>query len=91
MTPTTRARLASARELLLVGLVGHALDALERALLVEHPALDDATVATAAVTTRRARTALRAAHRLRVALAAYTRAVDDALAHDDRGFTDLPF
>lgn len=61
-----------------------AIHALRLALVAEHPLLDDDTAAPDDPPVRRAaRRALRQAARLRRALRAYRRAVDDALAQPD--------
>lgn len=91
MSPAALARLATARELVVVALVDHALDALERALVVEHPNLDDPNLPDVSPTMRRARAVLRAARRLHSSLVAYTRAVDEAVSAPDHSLRDLPF
>jgi hypothetical protein len=88
MTPSRLHRLLFAPELLVLDLADAALVTLRRALLTEHPTLDDPAVDHPPVH-RRALLLLRLARRLRRASAAYRRAVDDALRLPPD--TDLPF
>ncbi len=88
MTPQRFHRLLAAPEIVVVDLLDSALTALRLALLVEHPLLDGPPTDDDPPPRRRAHVVLRAALRLRRALRAYRRAVDDALSLPD---DDLPF
>lgn len=83
MTRDELARLAVARELLVVALVEQALDTLRLALVVEHPTLDDRTQPATTPTLRRARAVVVAADRLQATLAAYRADVDAAIGVSD--------
>jgi len=73
-------RLLAAPELVVIELLDHCLSALRLALIVEHPLLDDDLAAPDdPPVRRRARALIRNAERLRRALDAYRRAVDDVL------------
>ena len=89
MTRDERARLYAARELVVVDLHDHALAALDVALALEHPALEQPPATPAPVTLRRARALVRASRLLRDELTRYRAAVDDSLAAPE--FEDLPF
>jgi hypothetical protein len=90
MTVDELRRLLAAPELIVVDVVDSALDALRRALVVEHPSADDPRAAQDdSPVRRRARRALRIAGRLRRALALYRRSVDHALC--DPPDDDIPF
>jgi hypothetical protein len=89
MTRNERARLYAARELLVVGLLDHVLAALDVALLLEHPTLDEPPFTAAPPTLRRARALARAARRLRRKVDRYREAVDHALV--DHEADELPF
>jgi hypothetical protein len=88
MTPREWERLCAAPELVVVRLLDAALVALRHALLAEHPLLDAAPSGDDPLVRQRARRALRHATRLRRALRAYRREVDDALEAPDE---PLPF
>lgn len=81
-------RLLAAPELLLVEVADATASALVRGLVAEHPILESERVDDTRVV-RRARVVLRDARRLRRALDAYRRAVDDALS--DPPGDNLPF
>jgi len=90
MTSEDFRRLFAAPEMVVVDLLGHALHSLRRALLAEHPLLDDDLAAPDdPPVRRRARRLLREAERLHRALHHYRRAVHAALRPADRD--DLPF
>ncbi|HEV2414988.1 MAG TPA: hypothetical protein VGX27_09270 [Candidatus Dormibacteraeota bacterium] len=88
MNPRRFQQLLVAPELLVIDLSDAALVALRRALRTEHPTLDDPAVDHPPVH-RRALLILRLAARLRRALRAYRRAVDDVLRLPPDN--DLPF
>ena len=90
MIPGDLRRAIVAPEIVVVDLVDHALAALRLALLAEHPLLGDsvATVDDPPVQ-RRARALLAHVARLRRALNAYRRMVDDGLREPPRD--DFPF
>jgi len=88
MSPRLLQRLLVAPELLVVDLSDAALVALRRAMLTEHPTLDDPAVDHPPIH-RRAALILRLARRLRRALNAYRSAVDDVLRLPPDH--DLPF
>jgi len=90
MSPTLRARLAVAPEMLVIALADRALEALVIALAVEHPTLADLDQPTRVPTLRRARRVARFAACLRRELAAYRVAVD-AAAHPEPPADDFPF
>lgn len=90
MTRDDLACLAGAPELIVLRVLEHNLDALLLALLVQHPTLEDPFEPASTPTLRRARAVAGTARRLRATIAAYQRAVLDAimpLAPRD----DLPF
>jgi hypothetical protein len=89
MTRDERARLYAARELVLVDLLDHALAALDVALALEHPTLDEPPFDRAPITLRRARKVARIARLMRAELDNYRAAVDASLAAPDRD--ELPF
>lgn len=89
MTPRLRRRLLTAPELAVVDLADVALRALLRAIDVEHPALDEEPRSDEAPVRYRARALVRPARRLRRAIAAYRRAVDQLV--DDLHCDDMPF
>jgi hypothetical protein len=90
MTAEQLHRLLAAPELVVVGLVEHALSALRLALLAEHPLIDDDLAAPDdPPVQRRARATLRRAQDLRRALCAYRKQVARALGEPERD--DLPF
>lgn len=83
-------RLLAAPELLLVEVADATASALVRGLVAEHPILDERSERVDDTrVVRRARVVLRDARRLRRALVAYRRAVDDALC--DPPDDNLPF
>ncbi len=82
-------RLLIAPEIIVVDLVEAALEALRRAILVEHPTLGDYPVADHSSVGRRALAVLRSAARLHRNLRAYRRAVDRVL--NERPSDDFPF
>ena len=82
-------RLLIAPEIIVVDLVGAALEALRRAILVEHPTLGDFPEADHSPVGRRAILVLRSADRLHRALRAYRRAVDRILNEPPN--RDFPF
>ena len=90
MTHDELARLAIARELIIIALAEDNLEALTLALLVEHPTLADHAQRATTPTLRRARAVVVAANRLRTTLAGYRAAVDAAThaseRSDDVGF-----
>ena len=81
-------RLLIAPEIIVVELVEAALEALRRAILVEHPTLGDYPATDHSNVSRRALAVLRSAVRLHRNLRAYRRAVDHAL---NQRPPDLPF
>jgi hypothetical protein len=89
MTRDERARLYAARELVVVDLLDNVLAALDLALALEHPTLDEPLFDRAPVTLRRARKLARTARLLRAELDRYRAAVDASLAAPDR--EELPF
>jgi hypothetical protein len=89
MTRAERARLYAARELVVVDLLDNALAALDVALALEHPTLDEPPFDRAPVTLRRARALARVGRLLRVELDRYRAAVDASLAPPD--LDELPF
>ena len=89
MNPDDLRRLLIAPEIIVVDLVEAALDALRRAILVEHPTLGDYPAADHSSVPRRALAVLRSAARLHCNLRAYRRAVDHVL--NERPRDDLPF
>jgi len=89
MTRDERARLCAARELIVVDLLDHALAALDVALALEHPTLDEPPFGRAPITLRRARDVAHAGRLLRAALDRYRAAVDQSLGATD--LEELPF
>lgn len=89
MNIAVRRRLYAARELVEVAIVETCLDALDIALRLEHPTLDEPKTIGDPKTLNRARAVSRFAATLRGALDAYRRAVDDGLASERAD--DLPF
>ena len=83
-------RLQAARELVEIAIVETCLDALDVALRLEHPMLDEPKTRGDPKTLNRARAVTHFAGALRGALDAYRHAVDDALDHP-HGDNDLPF
>jgi hypothetical protein len=77
MTPVDRFLFAP--ELIVVELVDAAVAALERALYVEHPLVNDRLPTEHPPVRHHARAVLRQADRLRTALRTYRRVVDDVL------------
>ena len=82
-------RLLVAPEIIVVDLAEAALEALRRAILVEHPTLGDYPAADHSGVARRALAVLRSAARLHSNLRAYRGAVDRVL--NERPSDDLPF
>jgi hypothetical protein len=82
-------RLLIAPEIIVVDLVEAALEALRRAILLEHPTLGDFPAADHSSVGRRALSVLRAAARLHRALRAYRRTVERIL--NEPPPNDLPF
>lgn len=89
MNVAVRRRLHAARELVEVAIVETCLEALDVALRLEHPTLDEPGDVGDPQTLSRARALSRLAGALHGALDAYRRAVDDALASEP--VEDLPF
>jgi len=89
MTRDERARLYAARELVVVDLLDNALAALDVALALEHPTLDEPSFDHPPTTLRRARALARVGRLLRAELDRYRSAVDASLAVPDR--EELPF
>lgn len=89
MTPSELQRLLIAPEIIVVDLALAALRALDRALLAEHPLLLAPPSCDDPLARHRARAVLRRAARLRLALSAYRRAVEDILR--DANLPDDPF
>jgi hypothetical protein len=85
MTHDELARFAIARELIIIALAEHSLQALTLALLVEHPTLADHAQPATTPTLRRARAVVIAADRLRTTLAGYRAVVDAATRVSDPG------
>jgi len=92
MTVDELRRLLLAPEIIVVDLADAALAALRRAILVEHPTVNEFPSADHSLVLRRAAVVLRSAARLHRALVAYRAAVDSALnPHLDAASDDLPF
>ena len=89
MTAAQLRRLLLAPEIIVVDLAEAALDALRRALLLEHPTVTEFPSVEDSAVLLRAAVALRSAARLSRALRAYRRAVDQLVHDADRD--DLPF
>ncbi len=90
MNTNQRRRLHAARELIEVAITAACLEALDTALRLEHPTLEQSTEFREPTTLRRARRVTRLVRALRRALDAYRISVDRTLAN---GWTndDLPF
>jgi hypothetical protein len=89
MTRDERARLYAARELVVVDFLDHALAALDVALALEHPTLDEIALPCAPITLRRARALAHGARLLRAELCRYRAAVDESLSALE--LDELPF
>jgi len=91
MNLAQRRRLHAARELVEVVIAQTCLDALDVALRLEHPTLDQSARCGDPPTLKRARAVSRFAAALRGALDAYRKAVDAALDSGPVPGDDLPF